>query len=277
MKDMYNKSLVDQLRVSTDKPFAVHHQNIAADFGLEEEDAKKIRKSLQRALADYQERLYAESRQSLLIVFQAMDAAGKDSSIRRLTERCNAQGVRVAKFGKPTDEELAHDYLWRVHKQTPAAGEITVFNRSHYEDVLVVRVHQWVDEKTIEQRYEQINQFESLLASCGTHIVKFMLNISPEYQLSRFQSRLENPEKHWKFNPGDLKERALWDDYMKAYQQALDRCSTEAAPWYVIPSETRWARDYAMLCVVLETLKQMNPEYPEPDFDAEVYTADSIS
>jgi PPK2 family polyphosphate:nucleotide phosphotransferase len=228
-------------------------------------------------LDDWQERLYAERKQSLLLILQAMDGAGKDSTIEHVLGGLNPQGVRVWNFGKPTEKELAHDFLWRVHKQAPGAGYIGVFNRSHYEDVLIVRVHGWATPDVIERRYEHINHFESLLADSGTRVVKLMIHVSKDYQLERLRRRLEKPDKHWKFNPADLKERARWDDYMDAFETALTRCSTEAAPWYVIPGEERWFRDLVVSQLLLETLEAMDPQYPEPTFDPADYPPESIS
>jgi len=164
----------------------------------------------------------------------------------------------------------------RVHNVAPAKGEVVLFNRSHYEDVLIVKVHGWASEEQIDKRYEHINNFESLLESNGTKVIKFMLNISPEYQLTRFKSRLDNPGKNWKFNPGDLDERKLWTDYMDVFKDAMQRCSTESAPWYVVPAEKRWLRDYIVARVIRDTLLEMNPQYPEPDYDAEQFTSGSI-
>ncbi len=228
-------------------------------------------------LDDLQERLYAERKQSLLIILQAMDGAGKDSTIEHVCGGLNPQGVRVWNFGKPTEKELAHDFLWRIHKRTPAAGYIGVFNRSHYEDVLIVRVHGWASPDVIERRYAHINHFESLLADSGTRVIKIMLHVSKEYQLERMRRRLEKPDKHWKFNPADLTERARWDEYMAAFETALARCSTETAPWYVIPGEERWFRDLVVSQLLVETLEAMDPQYPEPSFDPAEYPPDSIS
>jgi len=243
---------------------------------LGDDELRELRNDEYRRLDDLQEQLYAEKKQSLLIVLQAMDAAGKDSSIARLTRRLNAQGCLVHSFKKPTDLELAHDFLWRVHQKAPSQGEIALFNRSHYEDVLIVKVHGWADAKTIEQRYAHINAFESLLADRGTQVLKFMLNISPEYQLSRFRSRLENSEKHWKFNPGDLDERQHWDAYMDAFQIAMQKCSSSAAPWYVVPAENRRFRDFMLARIVADKLQTMSPEYPEPDFELDQYPPDQL-
>ena len=207
------------------------------DPDLDDDQLKDLRNDLWEQLADYQERLYAESKQSLLVILQAMDAAGKDSTIAKLTGELNAQGCHVHSFKAPSKLELAHDFLWRVHDKAPAGGEITLFNRSHYEDVLIVKVHGWASESKINARYQHINNFESLLADRGTRVIKFMLNVSPEYQLDRFKRRLENKQKNWKFNPGDLKERALWPDYMNAFETAMTKCSSGQAPWYVVPAE----------------------------------------
>lgn len=247
------------------------------DGGMSDRDLKDLRNKLWSRVADLQEKLYAESKQSMLIVLQAMDAAGKDSSISKLTKNMNAQGCHVVSFKKPTKLESSHDFLWRVHSQAPAAGEITLFNRSHYEDVLVVKVHGWVSDEAIEARYSHINNFEALLADSGTKVIKIMLNISPDYQLGRFKQRLDIPGKNWKFNPGDLDERKLWSDYMAAFEVAINRCSSESAPWYVVPAENRRFRDVMLASIVLDELTQLDPDYPAPEFDAEKYTSDSIS
>ncbi len=247
------------------------------DGGESDKALKKLRSKLWAEVADLQQVLYAESKQSLLIVLQAMDAAGKDSTIGKLTSELNAQGCAVHSFKSPTKLEMAHDFLWRIHAAAPKAGDMAIFNRSHYEDVLIVKVHEWVDDDALERRYQHINNFESLLHDRGTRVLKFMLNISPEYQLSRFKSRLEYPEKNWKFNPGDLVERELWSDYMSAFEVAMTKCASEQAPWYVVPAENRLFRDVMIASVIRDTLKDMNCQYPEPDFDANKYTVDSIS
>jgi len=244
---------------------------------METKELKNLCSDLWAHLADYQQRLFAESKQSLLIVLQAMDAAGKDSSIAKLTSRLNVQGCHVHSFKKPTELEMSHDFLWRVHSKVPAKGEITLFNRSHYEDVLVVKVHGWVDDRKIRERYNQINNFENLLAERGTRVLKFMLNISPEYQLDRFKRRLDVPGKNWKFNPDDLIERQHWTDYMSAFETAMEKTSTNQAPWYVVPAENRPFRDVMIANIVLQTLKEMDPKYPVPNFDTEKYTSLSIT
>ncbi|RBP48602.1 PPK2 family polyphosphate kinase [Arenicella xantha] len=267
----------DQFRVATPTSFELAKLPTDYDGGVKDDDLKELREELWLELAEWQERLYAENKQSLLVVFQAMDAAGKDSSIGKLTSALSAHGCHVKSFKKPSTLEAGHDFLWRIHAAAPKSGEMTMFNRSHYEDVLIVKVHQWADAETIERRYDHINNFERLLADRGTKVVKFMLNISKDYQLERFQRRLENPDKHWKFNPGDLDERAKWSDYMHAFESAIGRCSSDEAPWYIVPAENRKYRDVMIASVLRDTLKAMDPQYPEPDFDPTVYTVDSIS
>jgi len=239
------------------------------------EAGRELRRLVKRASA-LQERLYAEGRQSLLVVLQAMDTGGKDSTIRAVTDGLNPQGCRVSSFKAPTPEELSHDFLWRVHAKVPARGTIGIFNRSHYEDVLVVRVHGWAPEDVIEARYGHINAFERLLHDSGTRVVKVMLHISKEYQRERLVRRLERPDKHWKFNPDDLKERALWADYMKAFEVALARCSPEDAPWYVVPAERRWFRNLVVARIMVDTLEDMNPDFPKPGFDPTEFPPESI-
>ena len=267
----------DQFKVTGQKKVSLNDFETNVDGGMDEQDLKKKAKKAWSELAQWQEQLYAESEQSVLIVLQAMDAAGKDSTIGKLTRPLNAQGCLVHSFKKPTKLEQAHDFLWRTHAKAPANGEITIFNRSHYEDVLIVKVHDWENESVINKRYQQINQFESLLASNNTKVIKFMLNITPDYQLSRFKRRLDIPGKNWKFNPGDLDERKLWADYMEAFEVAISECSSEQAPWYIVPAENRPFRDYMIANVLCDELKKMNPQYPKPEFDASVYTSSSIS
>ena len=222
-----------------------------------------------KKLQDLQNLLYAEGKQAVLIVLQAMDAGGKDGTIRHVMGKLNPQGVKVASFKVPTSKELAHDFLWRIHQQTPGRGEITVFNRSHYEDVLVVRVHDLVPPAVWGARYDHINAFESLLSDNGVTIRKFFLHISKDEQRERFEKRLENPQKNWKFSRGDLRERKLWDDYMAAYEDTLSRCSTDHAPWYVIPADKKWYRNLIISQILVETLESLDMRYPpgEPDLD----------
>ena len=222
-------------------------------------------------LPDLQRRWYADGRRKFLIVLQAMDAGGKDGTIRKVFRGLNPQGVRVTSFKKPTDLELSHDFLWRIHRAVPPKGMIGVFNRSHYEDVLVVRVDGLAPEEVWDARYEQINQFEKLLSDTGTTIIKFYLHISKAEQAERFQSRLDEPDKHWKFSPDDLRKRAQWDDYMVAYEDLLNRCSTPWAPWYVIPADRKWYRNLAIARVLMHTLRELDPQYPSPIAELDGY------
>ncbi|MGE3810170.1 MAG: polyphosphate kinase 2 family protein [Candidatus Nanopelagicales bacterium] len=227
--------------------------------------------ALVEELAQLQEALYAEGvgggRRSVLLLLQGMDTSGKDGTVRRVVGAMNPAGVRIVSFKKPTPEELQHDFLWRIDKQLPQAGEVVVFNRSQYEDVLVVRVHNLVPEAEWSTRYDTINEFERRVVDSGTHLVKVMLHISKAEQKQRLAERLEDPTKHWKYNVGDLKERAFWDDYQAAYQDALTRCSTTSAPWYVVPGDRKWYRDWVVANLLVDALRDMAPRYPAADFD----------
>jgi PPK2 family polyphosphate:nucleotide phosphotransferase len=235
-------------------------------------ETKKALLGLSDDLAALQDRLYAESGQALLVVLQAMDAGGKDGTIKHVFRGVNPQGVRVTSFKQPTPEELAHDFLWRVHANVPAHGYIGIFNRSHYEDVLIVRVHDLVPESVWRRRYRHINHFESVLHDAGVRVVKLFLHISREEQAERLRARLDDPTKRWKFNPGDLAERDRWNDYAAAYEEAIQRTSTELAPWYVVPADRKWFRNWAVSRIVLETLEAMDPRYPEPAGDLDGIT-----
>jgi PPK2 family polyphosphate:nucleotide phosphotransferase len=226
------------------------------------DEARQTLKDLQKRMDRLQERLYAEGKQSLLVVLQAMDAGGKDSTIRRVFEGVNPQGVRVTGFKAPTQEERDHDFLWRIHQHAPRKGYIAVFNRSHYEDVLVVRVNNLVDESVWRSRYDHINNFERLLYDSGTRILKFYLHISKEEQRERFQERLDDPEKHWKFSRGDLPVRDKWPQYMEAFEAVLTRCNTEYAPWHIVPANRKWYRDLVVAQTIVETLEDMDPQFP---------------
>lgn len=239
-----------------------HDPDGRSQFDGSKDDAQQELETLNSRLSELQELLYAESKHRILIVLQAMDTGGKDGTIRRVFSGVNPQGVRVASFKVPTPEELAHDYLWRIHKQAPGNGEIVIFNRSHYEDVLVVRVHNLVPPEVWAKRYQHINDFERLLADTGTTILKFFLNIDLDEQKKRLQSRLDNPDKHWKFNIGDLAERKRWPEYMQAYQDALEKTSTDYAPWYVIPANRKWYRDLVISRIIVESLEGLNMKYP---------------
>jgi len=233
--------------------------------------AKKEIDKMRDDLINLQRTLYAENKHKLLIVLQAMDAGGKDGTIRSIFKGVNPQGVKVVGFKVPTEEEISHDYLWRIHKHTPRNGEIVIFNRSHYEDVLVVRVHQLVPEKHWKKRYQHIREFEKLLSDEGTTIIKIFLHISLDEQKERFMERIEMKEKQWKFNPGDLEERKLWGNYMDAFDQAIKETSTNYAPWYVIPANRNWYRDFIVTSIIVDTLKKLKMKYPQPIEDIEKY------
>ncbi len=226
------------------------------------DDAKEFTAEAVKRILELQYRLFVENKQSLLIVLQAPDAAGKDGLIRKVLGRMNPQGCRTFPFKVPSEDELAHDFLYRIHACVPRTGQVSIFNRSHYEDVLVVRVEKLVPPKVWQQRYEHINAFESLIAERGTVIVKIYLHISPDEQLVRFGERLEDPEKHWKLNLGDYAACDKWDDYRKAYEDAMKKCSPDHAPWYVIPADHKWYRDAAVSGIVMQTLEKMNPQMP---------------
>ncbi len=223
--------------------------------------------ALGRKLGDLQELLYAGHEHKVLVVLQGMDTAGKDGVIRHVFEGVNPQGVRVHGFKAPTPEELGHDFLWRIHQRVPEDGEIAIFNRSHYEDVLVVRVHSLVPKEVWKTRYDSINGFEKTLHQEGVVILKFFLHISKDEQKKRLQARLDDPTKRWKFNPGDLPERRLWTDYQKAYEEVLSRTSTPYAPWFVIPSDKKWYRNLAVTALLVEAMKGLDLKYPKADFD----------
>ena len=234
------------------------------DSAFADKDKAKARLAEDAAAIDaLQDRLFAEGKRALLVVLQGIDSSGKDGTVRAVFNTCGPIGVRVTPFKAPTPPEMAQDYLWRVHAAAPPRGMIGIFNRSHYEDVLVVKVRKYASPEAIERRYEEINAFEKLLAENGTKILKFMLHISKEEQALRLQERIDMPEKRWKFNPADLDDRALWNEYTAAYETAVNRCSTAHAPWYVIPADRNWVRNAAIARIVRETLEEMNPQYPE--------------
>jgi PPK2 family polyphosphate:nucleotide phosphotransferase len=235
--------------------------------GTEKASAEQETLKLQKRMDDLQFRLYAENKRSLLICLQAMDAGGKDGVIRHVVGSMSPQSCRVVSFKKPSDEELAHDFLWRIERQTPKHGEVAIFNRSQYEDVLVVRVHNLVPKQVWKKRYGQINDFEKRLADSGTHILKFFLHISKEEQLRRFEQRLSDPSRQWKISQDDYKEREYWDDYEAAYQDALSQCSTKYAPWFVIPSDHKWYRNLIVTQVIVDTLEKMHIQTPKPTVD----------
>jgi len=249
---------------------ALHLRDIDPSFKAhhETEDAAKEETDLSRGkLAALQSLLYAEKKRSVLIVLQAMDAGGKDGTVNHVFSALNPQGATVTGFKQPTAAELAHDFLWRIHPHVPAKGEIAIFNRSHYEDVLVTRVHGLIDKPTCEARYADIRAFESLLAANGTTILKFFLHISKEEQLARFAERLEDPARNWKISEADYAERAYWDAYTAAFEEALARTSVAHAPWYVVPANHKWFRNLAVSAIVAATMEELKMSYPKPTVD----------
>lgn len=230
---------------------------------IDKAEAKRLIQANAEEMADLARCLYAENRRSILLVLQGMDTAGKDGTIRAVMRGMNPRSCQVVSFKQPSEEELDHDFLWRIHSHAPRKGNIGIFNRSHYEDVLVVRVRDLVPKPVWKQRYELINDFERLLTENGTIVVKCYLHISKEEQRERLQDRIDEPRSRWKFNPGDLEERKLWDDYQAAYEDALIKCNTRNAPWYIIPSDQKWYRNLVVSNLMRDTMKELNPKYPE--------------
>jgi PPK2 family polyphosphate:nucleotide phosphotransferase len=259
--------VIDDVRVEPGRAPGLAGRSTTAKLGLENKEAAAatLRAELAPRLFELQSRLYAEGGRSLLIVLQAMDAGGKDGTIRSVFAGVNPQGVRVTSFKAPAGREVVQDYLWRVHANAPGHGEIGIFNRSHYEDVLVARVRALVAEGRWRARYRHIREFERLLVDEGTTIVKVFLHISPEEQRQRLQSRLNTPRKNWKFRAGDLDDRKLWPDFMEAYEDAIAETSTDWAPWYVVPADRKWVRNFAVSTLLIHALETMDPQYPPPE------------
>jgi PPK2 family polyphosphate:nucleotide phosphotransferase len=258
---------MDRYRIKPDNKIDLSRwdPNDRSAFAGGKKEGQKAISALNGRLEVVQELLYAEHEHKVLIVLQAMDTGGKDGVIRHVFDGVNPQGVRVASFKVPTQEELDHDYLWRVHEQVPGKGEIAIFNRSHYEDVLVVRVHELTPEKIWRKRYDHINEFERMLADEGTTILKFFLHIDLEEQKERLQARLDEPNKRWKFSLGDLKERKLWPDYMRAYEDVLSKTSTKWAPWYIVPANRKWYRNLVIATILVEALEGLHMSYPQSE------------
>jgi PPK2 family polyphosphate:nucleotide phosphotransferase len=262
------RSLADQFRLEPGKRAELDKRDPADASHFPDRDAaEELCKGCSEAINTLQDRLYAEGRRALLVVLQGTDTSGKDGTIRHVFNATGPLGVSVTSFRRPSEEELAHDFLWRAHLACPRRGTIGIFNRSHYEDVLVARVKKLAPLAAIEQRYDQINAFERMLTQNGTTILKFMLHISKQEQRERLEARLEEAESRWKFNPADLDDRKLWKEYQVAYELMLERCSTAWAPWYVIPADRKWARNAAVAAIVRGTLEEMAPQYPRPDWD----------
>jgi len=236
------------------------------DF-IEKEGSQKILERNRDRLEDLQYLLFGQNKHSLLIVLQGMDTSGKDGTIRHVMHGINPRICDVASFKAPTEEEASHDFLWRIHKVVPKRGQISIFNRSHYEAVIVERVHKFVPKSVWNMRYKQINDFERMLSEYDMRILKFFLHISKDEQKKRLQERLDDPTKNWKMSVNDLKERELWDEYMEAYEDALNECSTPCAPWFVIPADKKWFRNIAISQIIIETLESLDMKYPKPNFD----------
>jgi len=251
--------------VKPGKPARVNKRDPDETLGIKKND-NLLDKNVEK-LRDLQHLLYADKRHALLIVLQALDAGGKDGTIRHVMSGVNPQGCQVTSFKAPSTEELDHDFLWRIHNNVPRRGDIGIFNRSQYEDVLIVRVHKLVPKEVWSKRYSQINDFEKMLDQNGVTILKFFLHISKDEQLKRFQSRLSDPAKNWKLSLPDFREREHWDQYMEAYEDALTNCSTSHAPWYVIPSNQKWFRNYAISCIVIDALEKMKLKFPPASID----------
>lgn len=262
-------ALLERYRVPVGRDVSLDQWRTDDDGGLEKSWARERFQSYAHRLNQLQRVMYAQGRHALLIMLQAMDAGGKDSTIRKVLTPVNPQGCRVVSYKAPSERERGHDFLWRIHRQVPARGEVCVHNRSHYEDVLAARVKKLVPEAIWSRRYDHINHFEQLLVDEGTTVVKLFLHISKDYQRKRLQRRLDRPDKHWKFCVEDLDDRERWDDFQRAYEIAMTRCNSPAAPWYVIPAERRWFRNLLAMAVIVETLEALDMSYPEPDFDPE--------
>jgi PPK2 family polyphosphate:nucleotide phosphotransferase len=261
-----SKRLIDNLRVEPGSPPQLAKRDPDARIGAPDKDEGLAHlNALVDRLGLLHNRLFAEATRSVLLVLQGMDTAGKDGTIRHVLTGVNPQGCRIASFREPTSAELAHDYLWRVHAVCPARGELVIFNRSHYEDVVAVRVRRLVPKHVWERRYEHIREFERLLTDEGTSIVKVFLHLSREEQRVRLQERIDNPEKRWKFRAGDLDDRARWDDFIAAYEDALRETSTEWAPWYVVPADHNWSRNLAVAEILVDALEQLDPKLPGPE------------
>ena len=271
-------SLRDLLRVpSTGEPFSLAtvdpRSTPGTDLGKSEAKAE-LEDEVGDELAELQERLWAEGRtggrRRVLLVLQGMDTSGKGGAVKHVVGQVNPVGVRITGFGAPTEEEKEHDFLWRIEKALPPCGAIGVFDRSHYEDVLIVRVHDLVPEEEWESRYDRINEWEAKLVEDGVVLLKVMFHISPAYQRERLLKRLDDPSKHWKFDPSDVDERGHWDDYREAYEAVLERCSPAVAPWYVVPADRKWYRNWALSHLLLETMQGMDLQWPErPDLDVD--------
>ena len=255
--------MINKITISSNnKKFDMKDFKPADTADLSKKDIEEEYVKLQEKFIELQDVLYASKKYGLLIILQGMDCSGKDSTVKKVLAGVNTSGFNVENFKVPTPEELGHGYLWRVHKKIPMKGDIAVFNRSYYEDVLVTRVHNMIDEDTAFSRFKEINEFEKYLVNNNTIVLKFFLNISKDFQLEKLESRLELPEKNWKFSEADLKERKFWDKYQECYSDVISNCSTSEAPWYVIPANHRWFRDYIILKIIVKAMENLKLEYP---------------
>jgi PPK2 family polyphosphate:nucleotide phosphotransferase len=266
---MKGKRFIDRFRIAPGE--RVHLQEFDPGYKGNEDKRSALAKieKLREKMGDLQQQLFAERKRSLLVCLQGLDAGGKDGVIKHVIGSMNPDGCHVANFKEPSQEELAHDFLWRIEAQMPKKGDVAIFNRSHYEDVLIVRVHNLVPKDIWSKRYDQINDFERRHTENGTRILKFFLHISKQEQLERFEQRLDDPAKRWKISEADYKEREYWDDYLRAYEDALARCNTEESPWFVIPADHKWFRDLAVSEIIVGSMESMKIQVPQPTVDIE--------
>jgi PPK2 family polyphosphate:nucleotide phosphotransferase len=261
-------NIIEELMVSEGKRIKLRNLNPGYDFNINEKEAEYVLKQdLKKQMSDLQYRLYAEGKKALLIVFQGIDTSGKDSTIRHVINAFNPQSCAVKAFKEPTVEDLSHDFLWRIHKSTPAKGEIVIFNRSHYEDIIQPRVHKTIHKSVWIQRYEYINAFEKCLSDNSTKIIKFFLHISKKEQRKRLEERLTDPTKQWKISERDIEDRKFWNRYIAAYQDIVNKCSNLSAPWYIIPANKKWFRNLAVSLIIVDTLEKLKPKIPKPAMD----------
>ena len=259
------KDITNKLMVTEGKKINLQKLSPEYDFSINEKKAEFVLKqNLKKRMSDLQYRLYAERKKALLIVFQGIDTSGKDSTIRHVISAFNPQSCTVKAFKEPTTEDLSHDFLWRIHKSAPAKGEIVIFNRSHYEDIIQPRVHKTIHKPIWSQRYEHINAFEKCLSDSNIKIIKFFLHISKEEQRKRLEERLNDPSKHWKVSERDMEDRKFWSSYTVAYQDIIKRCSNTWAPWYIIPANKKWFRNLAVGLIIVVTIERMKPKFPKP-------------
>jgi PPK2 family polyphosphate:nucleotide phosphotransferase len=257
--------IINRLMVAEGKKINLQKLDPDYDFSINEKKALYVlEQNLKKRMSDLQYRLYAERKKALLIVFQGIDASGKDSTIRHVISAFNPQSCTVKAFKEPTEEELSHDFLWRIHKSVPAKGEIFVFNRSHYEDIIQPRVHKTIHKSIWSKRYKHINAFEKCLSDSNTKIIKFYLNISKEEQRKRLEERMTDPSKQWKVSERDLKDRKFWNSYATAYQDTISKCSNMWAPWYIVPANKKWFRNLGVGLIIIDTLERMKPKFPKP-------------